>query len=309
MSGVQKIITQRSRVKQPQYISEGITPATFGIIPTNPVFTAIGCNTILVDNSSPITAEQRQSGNIDRIRKDLIATGASMTIKMQMTFFDLPLLQWATTKPVIPNVVGTPDESRSFIDSYLDVDDNEIFRQFLGCKPTGWNFSEDRLGYLTLEITCTCKQILESDTPVDEGTGTFAPANLVAPYTHNDAGMLPFLYDGVGFTANNFISSGTLTQTPQDVLGSNTTLWTTPTMRVITGSISIYKKNADLQDLAKNVDESNDAVYTFDAANALSISLTDFLWLPSNEELSGDDATATMENKSYEANEIVIIDA
>lgn len=309
MSGIQQIITQRNRVKQSQYVSEGITTATYGITPTNPVFTAIGCNTILVDNSSPNTAEQRISGDVDKKRKDFISSNSSMTIRTQMTFLDLALLQWVTTKPETPNVIDTPDESKTFIDSYLDVDGNEITRQFLGCKPTGWTFSEDRAGYLTLEITCSCKEILESPTPVAIGTGSFAAANLIAPYTHRDAGVLPFLYDGVGFTTSNFSSTGTLVQAMQDVQGSDTTLYAVPTQRTIAGAISIYKKNADLQNLAKTVDNSKDAVYTFDAANALSISLTEFLWLPSNEELSGDDAAATMENKSYEANGIVVVDA
>jgi len=307
MSGVQKIITQRNRIKQPQYVSEGLTTATYGIIPTTPIFTAIGCNTILVDNSAPITAEQRQSGEVDRIRKDLVSELNTMTIRMQMTFLDLALLQWVTTKPVTPNIVDTPDESKAFIDSYNDVDGNELTRQFLGCKPISWSFTEDRVGYLILEITCSCTQILETPSPAYTGTPTFAEVNPNPPYTHRDAGLLPFLYDGVGFSTSNFTSTGTITQAMQDPHGSDTTLWATPTQRSIAGSLGIYKKNADLQNLAKAVDESKDAVYTFDAANSLSISLTNFLWLPSNEELSGDDAAATMENKSYEANGIVVV--
>ncbi len=308
MSGVQKILTQRNRVKQPQYVSEGLTPATFGVTPNNPVFTAIGCNAILTDTSSPVTAEQRQSGDIDRKRKDFISFNNTMSIKLQMTFLDLNLLQWALNKPETPNVLDTPDESRTFFDSYTDIDGNEIYRQFLGCKPLSWNFSEDRAGFLTLEIPCSCKEILESTSPVNEGSGSFASSNLLAPYTHRDAGPLPFLYDGTGFSSSSFSSTGVLTQAVQDALGSDVTLWTTPTQRSIAGSISIYKKNADLQNAAKSVDTTNDAVYTFDAANALSISLTEFLWLPSTEELSGDDATATMETKSYEANNVSVED-
>lgn len=307
MSGVQKIITQRNRVKQPQFVSEGITPATYGVTPTNPVFIAIGRNTIIDDNSSPNSAEQRQSGNVDRNRKDFISKNATMTLKLQMTTLDVGLLRWATTKPVDPFIIGTPDESRTFIDSYLNISDTEIFRQFLGCKPTGWSFTEDRAGYLVLEITCSCQQILESPTSPIIGTGSFAAVNSIAPYTHRDAGALPFLYNGEGFTSSNFISTGTLAQAAQDALGSDVTLYQVPTQRVITGSISIYKKNEELQERAKNVDESNDASYTFDSAQALSISLTNFLWLPSTEELSGDDAAATMENKSYEANAVAVV--
>lgn len=309
MSGSQDIITQRNRVKQPQYVSEGLTHPTYGIIPTNPAFIAIGCNTIITDNSSPNIVEQRQSGNVDRKEKKFISTNASMTLRTQMTFLDLALLQWAMNAPETPHILGTPDESRAFIDSYTDVDGNELTRQFLGCKPTGWNFSEDRLGYLILEITCSCKEILESVTPIDIGTGSFAAANLISAYTHRDAGALPFLYDSVGFSTNNFISTGTLTQSVQEPQGSDVMLFATPSLRIISGSVSIYKKNADLQELAKTVDESKDAVYTFDAANALSISLTNFSWLTSSEDLDGDDGVAIMENKNYEANEIVVVDA
>lgn len=305
----QKVFTQRNRMKQPQYVVEGKTPATFGLLPTNPVFSAIGCNTIIDDGSSPITAEQRQSGDLDRKRKDKIATNAPMTLKMQMTLSDLSLLQWALTKPEDPYIDDSPDESRYFTDSYRDIDDVQIYRRFIGCKPTGWNFSEDRLGYRTLEIPCICKQILEDATPPDIGTGSFAVANPNPPYTHKDAGVSPFLYNGEGFSSANFISSGTLPQAPQDAIGSEDTLFTVPSQRVINGSISIFKKNEELQALAKSVDFSDDAVYTFDSAEALSIALTNFLWLPSNEELSGDSSAATMENKSYEANSVEVIDA
>jgi len=308
MAGEQKIITQRNTVKQPQFVVEGITTASYNLQPTNPAFIPIGHNTMLVDTSAPLTVEQAQSGDVDRREKTRIAKKFTMTIQTQMTFLELSLLQWALVKPVIPFAADTPDESRYFFDSYLDINDVEIFRKFSGCKPISWNFAEDRAGYRVLEITCECADIVEDAVLPVLGSGSFAGANSNPSYKHQDAGPLPFLYDGEAFTSSNFISTGTLVQAPQDAIGNETTLYTVPTQRRIAGSMSIYKKGNALQNDAKAVDESKDAVFTFDAAQGLSIAFTKFLWLPSNEPRSGDDSAAIMENKSYESEAVTVVD-
>jgi len=302
-----KFITQRSRVKQPQFVSEGVTPATYGIIPTNPVLLALGRDTVLVDNSSPEAAELRQAGDVDREDKTFLTEGAGVTMRTKLTLADgdIQLLKTIFDKPQDPTfIVDTPDESLAFIDSYLDSAGTEIFRQFLGCKPISYSLSLTREGYYELEISYSSKTILESSATPVIGSGSFATSNTLTPLTHNDSGAAPFFYAGSAISIQNITFTGTFNQGEQDALGSPQMLYAIPTQRIITGSAAIYKTDETFQEEAKAVDSSNSAAFTINASPAIVINLSNFLWLVSAEELTGDDAAATLENKSFEAEKV-----
>jgi len=308
----QNIITQRNAKKHPQYVVEGITAATYGIIPATPTTKLIGNNAEIVNNDNPIAVEKVEAGNFDRITKDKISEDVNITVRYNMT----KSTSDTNTLKSLYNTVGfplylaqTPDESRTYFDSYIDNANNEIYRTFLGCKPTSATYNIDRLGYVTMEINYFCKQAIESttiptglsSTVITFQTGATTENN----YKHADASTLPFVYNSAAQSFSTLSITITFTIAPQDAIGTTTTLNVTPTTRRITGSISLYKKNSANQNFATAL-TSHTAVFTFDSLESNTFNFTDFLFLPSNEPLLGDDDAAIMEVKSFEAGGVTV---
>jgi len=308
----QKLITQRNTKKHPQYVVEGMTAATYGIIPATPTAKALGINAIIINNSDPIAVEQVEAGKFDRSKKNKISENVSITIRYNMTksVNDTDTLLSIGNTVTFPTYSAkTPDESRVYFDSYIDNSNVEIYRTFLGCKVTSWTYTIDRAGYVTMEINYFCKLAIENST-VPTGVGsttiTFVTTALTDDaYKHGDAGATPFTYDAVAKSFSTITITCTITEAPQDAIGTETALNVTPTTRRITGSISLYKLGNAFQVNALAL-TPEPAVYTFDSSAASTMTFTDFLFLPSNEEFSGDDATALMEIKSFEADALVI---
>jgi len=308
----QNIITQRNAKKHPQYVIEGVTAATYGIIPATPTTKLLGNNAVIVNNDNPIAVEKVEAGSFDRITKDKISEDVNITVRYNMTksASDTDTLEGLFTTVGFPTyLVKTPDESRTYFDSYIDFAGTEIFRTFLGCKPTTATFTTDRLGYVTMEINYFCKLAIES-TATPQGAGataiTFATgATTEDNYKHGDAGAAPFVHNSVSQSISTISITVTFTAAPQDAIGTTTALNVTPTTRRITGSVSLYKKDSANQNFATNLTK-HAAVYTFDSSAASAFTFTDFLFLPSSEDLLGDDAAAIMEVKSFESKGVSI---
>jgi len=308
----QNILTQRNAKKHPQYVIEGTTAATYGIIPATPTTKLLGINGVIINNDNPIAVEKVEAGKFDRIKKDKISEDVNITIRYNMTksISDTDTLEGLYDTVAFPtHITKTPDESRTYFDSYIDNSGTEIFRTFLGCKPTSATFTTDRLGYVTMEINYFCKLAIESTTlPVGVGSTviTFQTgATTEDAYKHGDAGPAPFIHNGTSQSISTISITVTFTVAPQDALGTTTALNVTPTTRRITGSVSIYKKNSANQNFATNL-TVHTTVYTFDTIAASTFNFTDFLFMPSNEEFLGDDAAALMEVKSFEANSVTV---
>lgn len=308
----QNIITQRNAKKHPQYVIEGITAATYGIIPATPTTKLLGNNAEIVNNDNPIAVEKVEAGNFDRITKDKISEDVNITVNYNMTksTSDTDTLKGLFDTVGFPTYLAkTPDESRTYFDSYIDNSGTEIFRTFLGCKPTSATYNIDRSGYVTVQINYFCKLAIESIVlPVGTGSTviTFQDgATTEDNYKHADAGPAPFVHDGTAQSISIISITVTFTAAPQDALGTTTALNVTPTTRRVTGSVSIYKKNSDNQNFATAL-TTHTAVFKFDSAANSTFDFTGFLFLPSNEPFLGDDAAALMETKSFESTGVTV---
>lgn len=297
----QNLITQRDVIKKPQFVVEGITPATYAISPTNPVFTSIGRDSTLVENPAPVKAELREVPNVDKQRNDLTSEVNTVSLKFKAVDADKALLIWLFN---VPNGTGTPDESRTFMWSYDNNAGVETFQQFFGCQPLDTSITIDREGYIVIEASLTCKQILEDVTGPTIGSGSFATDPTGTPLIHLDAGTAPFTYNSLVTEIQNFTISTAFTYAEQDSLASSRKLYSKPTMRVNTGSSVIFKQNLSIQDDAKTVTER--AATFILSSGSITFTFSGFLFIPSGEEISGDVSNATMENKSWESNEVII---
>ena len=299
--GAQGLITQRDRVKVVQSVVEGITAATYAITPTNPAFAAHGQNATLEENSNPTVAEKRESGDTDRKETTVTREVNSVTYRGYLMTADETLLASVMNKP---NGSGTPDESRTFVESYNDDSGTEIFKQYLGCKPQSYSINPDNAGYLVLEIVYSCKQVIEDGVGPTIGSGSFGTALTGTPLTHNDAGAAPFIYNSITTEIRSFSISGSYNEAVQDSLGSIRDMYRKPTQRVISGSADIFKKDATLQTDAK-AQTPRTASYVLDSGQ-ITLTFTRFIFKPSNETLEGDSSDASMENKNWESDAVVV---
>lgn len=299
--GAQDLITQRDVNKTPQSVDEGTTAATYAVTPTDPSFTCHGTNATLIKNAAPTVAEKRIGGSTLRQTVTKTREVNQVTYRGQLLTGDLALLQWAANEA---NGDGTCDDSRTWVWSYDDDSGTEVFEQFLGCKPESWNLTVDNSGYIILEIVMTCKTITIDGSGPTIGTGSFGTANTGTPLTHDDAGAAPFTYNSSKVEIRNFTVSGTNTTAPQDSLGSTNDLYREVTQQSYSGSCSIFKSD-DTIDTDARARTERTASYIVDSGQ-ITLTFTRFTFLPSGEEMQGDNADVTMENKNFEIDKVAV---
>jgi len=235
----QNIITQRNLVKQPQTVSEGTTASTYGIIPTDPAFTNHGQDAAISDESTPTVAENRQAGLVDRVETTKVFEENTLKYTAKVMEVDKDFLEWLMNLP--DGTVNTPDESRTFLDSYLDEQGVEQFRQYKGCKPKDVTTTYDLDNFLIIEATVSYKTKTEDAVGPTIGSGSFGTPNAGTPLIHLDAGSQPFLYDGLSLSLESFSISIAYNSASQNALGSVVPLFMRPTQRIVTGASVICK--------------------------------------------------------------------
>jgi hypothetical protein len=150
-----------------------------------------------------------------------------------------------------------------------------------------------------LEIPMSCKTITIDGTGPTIGSGSYGTALTGTPLTHADAAAAPMTYNSGTLELRNFSLSGTNTMGIQDSLGSTNDLYREVTQQSYSGSCSIFKSD-DTEDTDARARTERTVTYIVDSGQ-ITITLTRFSFLPSGEEMSGDSADATMENKNFEA--------
>ncbi len=250
------IITHRDQEKLPQSVIEGITAATYGVAPANPDFVSFGRDQSLVESTTPTVAELRVAGDIDRKLTTKTREANTVNYKQKILATDAAILKWGINKP---NGAGTPDESRTFLDSYIDVNPVEVFRVFRGCKPQSVTLTKDNAGYQMFEATLSVKSIDETHNPnvIQLGSGSWAEPSTAAPLAQSDSGLENFEFNNVMYDFRSFTLSVAYTEAMKDSSGSLTDLYRTPTQRAISGSIDIFKQGSALQVAARAVAEED----------------------------------------------------
>lgn len=296
-----RMITQRDIIKEPQMVVEGTTVATYGVVPVNPAFIACGQDSTLIENNTPVRAEKRIVGDVDR--REVKKTRENIQVTLQTKFMSAreDLLAWAMNKP---NGVATPDESRTFLDSYSDDTGTERFRQYKGCKPLSYSLVIDNQKFITLEIVMSCKEVVEDTVGPTIGTGSFATALSGTPLIHSDGGAGHFVYNSVVTEIRGITINGTIVQASQDATGSQKDLYKRATQRAISGTVNIFKVSGTLQQDARDVTQRTASLVV--QTGQITITFTDFLLEPSGEEVTGDTSDATIEAKNFSANAVVV---
>ena len=297
-----EMITQRDLIKEPQSVTEGSTVSTYGTTPANPAFTIHGQDAALSDESTPTVAELRNAGNIDRIKTTKVMEENLVKLTMKVLATDKVFLQSLINSPDGTNT--SPDASHTFFHSYRNDQGVETFVQFRGCKISEVALSYDGDNYLTLEATYSYKTKITNTTGPVIGSGSYGTANTGTPLIHLDAAASPFTLNNTVTSIESFSISVSYSSASQKALGSVVPLYMRPTQRTVSGSSVIYKKDENLQNAARAVTEAT-ASYIMDSGNIV-LTFTNFKLLTSAEELKGDDAEATKENKSWEASSVNI---
>lgn len=299
--GAQQLITQRDHNKHVQSVDEGITAATYAVTPTNPAFACHGQDAVLIKAPNPVVAEKRLVGNVARQEVTKTRESNKVTYRAKLMTADEDLLDWCANAA---NGDGTCDDSRTFYWSYDDDGGTEVFEQFLGCKPESWNLSVDNSGYIILEIQMDCKTITIDGSGPTIGSGSAGTALTGTPLTHADAAAAPFTYNSGTLELRNFTLSGSNVLAAQDSLGSTNDLYKAVTQQSYNGSCSIFKSD-DTEDTDARARTPRTATFIVDSGQ-ITITMTRFSFLPSGEEMAGDTADATMENKNFECDVVAV---
>lgn len=248
MSAAQSMISRENLRKPPQCVVEGHAPTTYGVAPSSPIFSAKGLRSVLSKSNEPEFADNDFGGNYDRQGITKTREKNTVTFRGRLLQADIDILKWANN---LPNGAGTPAESRTWLDSYLNSDGAEIYRIWKGCKViTSSLIISSTTGYMMFEINMSVKEYTETTAHGLTGTPSFATKDPNGTaILFKDLGAFVYGSDQVNY--RNSTITTTFAQKMQDSNGSETDLYMEPTTRRITGSMDIFKKNQSLNEDAR----------------------------------------------------------
>ena len=292
--------TQRD-IKSPiQFVAEGITPATYGVTPDNPAFLQALYDASIVDNVVPTTVPSHNVGSIDRGGLSIVRIAQDLALRGKLRSTDKAFLMWVLSKPT--DAAGTPDESRSFMFNE-DITGVSKWNFYRGVKPTSTNITIPNSGYITVETLASYRRFLEM-TPTEVtalvGTGSKITTSTGNPLNHIGA---VFTYDGTAYAFRTLTLSVAFDKAPIDSSGAVVDLFTRPTMRKISGSVSIFKRNSILQADAR---AQTPKTVTIRLSSSIVMTLTGFRFKPSGEDRNSDLSDSVIESKSFEADALTI---
>ena len=160
--------------KPPQYVAEGTTPATYGVVPGDPRFIAALQQAVLEKANEPEFIDNEYGGYHDRQGVRKVRERNRVTLRGRLRPNDFPIVTWGT---YIPGAANTPAESRTFVDSYLDSDGTEIYRVWRGCRPMTTTITITPTEPVMLEMEIYAQRYFETETLADAfaiGNGAFA---------------------------------------------------------------------------------------------------------------------------------------
>ena len=262
MSVSQSMISKPNILKPPQYVTEGHTPAAFGVTPASPNFYCPTQMGWCAKNIEVSTYDNMYGGTIYRQGRVRDRQTNGITLTTRFLGADIEgLLKWAANPP---DGAGTPDESRTWMWSYRNSAGNEVYCVAQGCKPTGFTVSIPRDGPATLEIPMMCHEYTEStDSPSANGSKTAMLASATYDAEDGDALALKFadvgslLWQhtgapggGVNLNWRSLTITGTWSMRRQDSNGSYTDLFFDHSGITVSGSVDIFKQGAELNNAA-----------------------------------------------------------
>lgn len=234
MSYVPSVTTQ-DIVKPLQYIEEGTTAASFGVMPTSPTFVAAGINTEVSLDPDIQKEDVLTLGKLDI--HEQVKTGERFAFNLKSDISDLVLANYGVNTP---NGTGTIDASVAFLYSF-NIDGTEQFQTMLGCRPSSTSLSVDR-GNWKLDQTWVCQEITDPAASGPAGSTFITAPPSAAPITHADQAD-PFTWDAVVYDTSSISLSVAFDLAQLEVNGQLQIQESRAATRRITADVEVYLKD------------------------------------------------------------------
>ena len=301
-------VTQADQNKEVQSVIEGdnlTTPTTYGVIPVNPAFVAVGPDgASLISSYAPIKIERRKTGNRDRVGKTTHKKKYTARLIFKASDSNVPLQKWCTNKSLITDL-DTPAASRTFVQSY-NVKGVQTYEILKGCHPTRVNKVIKKDGETMYTVDLRVRERLESiatDGGITLGTGSFASPDTGAPWKADDGGLNHFLHNAIAYAINDMSIDIEHQYAVSDPTESLFDLYANESIRNVSGSVSVIKSDSVLL-----TDAFADAVRSMSVvlkAAQLTDSFTNVLIdAPSGVSLSPTDSAGFIETFNFEADSV-----
>ena len=295
--GAQNLITQRDMAVKPQFIAEGITVATYGVIPNSPTYNQALTDAILLEAAQPGTVDDRIAGDPDRQSRKLTRQNNEVMLKGRMQSTDEVLLGWLMKEP--NKAANSPDESRTFVQGYYDAGGVDIIYQtYKGCKPKSATLA---LGadFTTLEATMSYKEKVESNVAVATLDSTISNN----PLYHTDIPADPFEFHSVDYEMRAFSVTVAFDESLQDSLGTDLIPFRKPSIRRISGSADLFKLDEAMQ---KDARDQTARALVVRVSSGITLTFAGVYLEPSGEDMRGDTSDATIESHAFTADSLTI---
>ena len=300
---VHGVINPRDVTKLPQYVVEGVTPATYGLTPSNPAFKPIGYNPTLVDNTAAQNDEKLRAGHVDRLGVKNTRRTNGIALEWALVPEDLALLKRGMN---LPNGADTPDESITIFDEYVDVGGVNIYRQFKGCKFSSLTLTKPNTGFVAITSALTyLTRTVDAAGPA-LGTGSVAVPVLTEPVAQQDSGSAWFDFDGADVPVQSLSMTTAIASSMLNTSGSVNDLWQRPGRRMVTGNVGIFKDDEAFQDLAIAGSAKNVTVKINVAGTAITAAFAGLVLEPSDTKKDGSSGESLIESKNFSADSVTI---
>lgn len=231
--------TQADFQKPPQYVAEGTSAATFGVMPTSPTFVEAGIVQDISIDSQIEFDEILGIGNYDIL--DKVKTGEMHAFTLNYKLLNTTLPKFGMNAP---NGSGTVLEHLSFEWSH-NVDGTEQYNIATGCRPNSTTISTDG-GAWNCSQTFVCKDIAPLASSGTAGATYITPTEtggLVA----SDAAADAYSWNSAAHDLKAFSCTVSFGMGLQKVLGETNIKMSRPTNRRISWTAEVYQESTSIQ--------------------------------------------------------------
>jgi len=232
--------TMRDYTNIPQYIAEGTSAATFGVMPTSPTFIQPNLITDFTIDQQITKADVLELGNYDIV--NAVKTGEVSAFSLKANITDTTL---AKTGFNAPSGSGTVEESQSWIIG-KDFDGTDNYRTLLGARPISTTLSAER-GLWELDMSFVCREITDWSTSAPAGSTLLTAASSSTALSHSDAAADPFSWNSAAYDILSFSATTTFELALVEVMGKVNIEHSRVANRRNIGSATVYQKNTTIQ--------------------------------------------------------------
>jgi len=231
------ITTTRDIVKPFQYVEEGTTAATYGVIPSSPTFIAAGINTDIELNPNIVADKIRALGLEDYA--DSVKTQENYAFSLTSKILNTTISKYGIQAV---GGAGTIGASLAFLFSKY-IDGTEYYTKITGARPISTTLSVARNTW-TLEQNYHCKEILDEVT--SHGIGgvpvfvTSVPSG--SPLKHQD-GASPFVWNSIVYPERSFSATFVRDLSLLEINGDVLVSYSKAAMRNISWNAEVFKKS------------------------------------------------------------------